>query len=52
MSTTAATLKEKAPNNLLINAWLVVLVEKGGKKRATSGPHHVWGDILLYLHSD
>lgn len=51
MSTTAATLKEKAPNNLLINARLA-LVEKGGGKRATSGPHHVCGDILLYLHSD
>lgn len=33
-SATAATLKEKAKNNLMINAWPVVLMET---KRASSG---------------
>lgn len=43
MRTTAATLKEKAKNNLMINAWPVVLTET---KRATSGPHLIRGALL------
>lgn len=44
-SSTAATLKEKAKNNFMINAWPVVLI---ATKQASSGPHDVTAEWFYY----